>query len=79
MVLVRDSSGGYGQEVVLNVVHGYEVVSVHDRRVVVLPVVVLQEYEVVSVKNRSVVVFVVVSEVVSVDNRHVVSVVRDEL
>ena len=44
MVLVRDSSGGYGQEVVLNVV-----------------------------------VFVVVSEVVSVDNRHVVSVVRDEL
>lgn len=77
MVLVRDSSGGYGQEVVLNVVHGYEVVSVHDRRVVVL--VVLQEYEVVSVKNHSVVVFVVVSEVVSVDNRHVVSVVRDEL
>jgi hypothetical protein len=74
--LVRDSSVGYGQEVVFNVVlHEEEVVSVNNRCVVVFVVV----YEVVSVNNRCVVrvVFVVVFEVVSVDDRHVVSVVRE--
>jgi hypothetical protein len=73
-VLVRDSSVGYGQEVVFNVMlQEYEAVSVHDLCVVVRVVL----YEVVSVNNRCVVVRVVVYEVVSVDDRHVVSVVRE--